>query len=257
MNVASASDEIFKRSLLALGKRSFAALRSAKVAVFGVGGVGSWCAESLVRAGVGDILIVDPDRVAPSNINRQSIATVETVGELKVKVLERRLLSVNPSLKIDSRAEAYTASRAATFDLMSCSCVIDAIDSLQDKADLIRHATSIEGLAFFSSMGAAFRTDPFAIRKAEFWKVGGDGLARALRSRFRKTGKFPARKFTCVYSVEPPMEPPDAPETGESRAYGSLPHVTAAFGLALASLAVNEIVSAAGDGQKPEGVTCQ
>lgn len=236
------SAEIFKRSLLALGESSFSRLSSAKVAVLGVGGVGGWCAESLVRAGVGKIMIVDPDRVAPSNINRQIVATTETVGELKVNVLEKRLLAINPNLEMDVRATAYTGERAGEFDFSPYDSVIDAIDSLDDKAHLIRHVTGMEGPVFFSSMGAAFRTDPFAIRKDEFWKVKGDGLARALRSRFRKSGDFPRRKFTCVYSSEAPLEPEDMPFTEEARAYGSLPHVTASFGFALAALAVNAIV---------------
>ena len=241
-----ASAEIFKRSLLALGSRAFDALRSAKVAVIGVGGVGGWCAESLVRAGLGRIMIVDPDRVALSNINRQNVATTETVGELKVNVLEKRLLAINPGLEIDARARAYTAENAGEFDFSLCDCVIDAIDSLDDKVHLIRHVTGMEGPLLLSSMGAAFRTDPFAVRKDEFWKVKGDALARALRSRFRKTGEFPGRRFTCVYSAEAPLEPADAPLTEEARAYGSLPHVTASFGFALAALAVNAIAGKAG-----------
>ncbi|MBR4894701.1 MAG: ThiF family adenylyltransferase [Kiritimatiellae bacterium] len=240
MNDASA--EIFKRSILALGERAFKRLNSAKVAVLGVGGVGGWCAESLVRAGVGRLIIVDPDRVAPSNINRQLVATTETVGELKVNVLEKRLLAINPNLEIDVRAKAYTAAAANEFDFSLCDVVIDAIDSLDDKVHLIKYVTSMEGPEFFSSMGAAFRTDPFAIRKDEFWKVKGDGLARALRNRFRKTLEFPRRKFMCVYSAEAPLAPEDTPLTDEARAYGSLPHVTASFGFALAALAVNAIV---------------
>ena len=244
MNDASA--EIFKRSILALGERAFRRLRLAKVAVIGVGGVGGWCAESLVRAGLGRIMIVDPDRVAPSNINRQNVATTETVGELKVNVLEKRLLAINPGLEIDARAKAYTAENAGEFDFSLCDCVIDAIDSLDDKVHLIRHVTGMEGPLLLSSMGAAFRTDPFAVRKDEFWKVKGDGLARALRARFRRSGEFPGRRFTCVYSTEAPLEPEDAPLTQEARAYGSLPHVTASFGFALAALAVNAIAGKAG-----------
>ena len=108
--------------------------------------------------------------------------------------------------------------------------MIDAIDSVADKAHLIRHALSLPSVTLFSSMGAARKLDPFRIRTSEFWKVQGDGLARALRNRFRKSGEFPCRKFTCVWSDEPPRTEG-----------GTVMHVTAAFGLALASLVIRAV----------------
>lgn len=236
------SEQAFARTEQALGKRAVAALAASRVAVIGVGGVGGWCAEALARTGVGSLILVDSDRVAPSNINRQIMATSKSVGELKVVALERRLLEINPNLNLEVFPEKYSKETAANFGLEKCDCVIDAIDSIEDKADLILHITGLGHTKLFSSMGAALRRNPFAVKKDEFWNIKGDALARALRSRFRKNGGFPARKFQCVYSSEKPFTAPDAPITSERRSYGSLVHVSAIFGLALAGMAIDRII---------------
>ena len=220
----------FQRTELLLGAEAMRALAEARVLLVGVGGVGSWCAEALVRTGIGHLAIVDADRVCASNVNRQLMATPRTVGEPKVEVLARRLREISPSAAITSVAGIYSADTAASFRLEEYGYVVDAIDSVADKAHLIRHALSIPTVTLFSSMGAARKIDPLRIRSSEFRKVEGDGLARALRNRFRKTGEFPCRKFTCVWSDEPPR--------AEG---GTVMHVTAAFGLALASLVVRAV----------------
>lgn len=225
----------FQRSQAVLGAEAMRALARTKVAVFGLGGVGGWCAEALARTGVGRMLVVDADRVAPSNVNRQLVATPDTVGEFKASVLRRRLMAVNPLIEVEERREFYDAATAATFGIEECDFVVDAIDSLDSKAMLIRHALSAPGVTLFSSMGAARRRDPLRVRKAEFWKVQGDGLARALRAKFRKSGDFPPRRFQCVYSDEPPGN------CGK----GSLVQVTAVFGFALAGLVVDAATAGA------------
>ena len=222
--------DFFQRTKLLLGAAAMNALAQARVLLVGTGGVGSWCAEALVRTGVGHLALVDADRVCPSNVNRQLMATSRTLGEPKVEALARRLGEINPAAAVTTVMGVYSADTAATFKLEEYDYVIDAIDSVADKAHLIRHALSISSVTLFSSMGAARKIDPFRIRTSEFWKVQGDGLARALRTRFRKSGEFPARKFTCVWSDEPPRA--DA---------GTVMHVTAAFGLALASLVVRAV----------------
>ena len=224
------NEDFFQRTELLLGSAAVRALARTRVLLVGTGGVGSWCAEALVRTGVGHLVLVDADRVCPSNVNRQLMATSATLGEPKVEVLARRLREISPAAAITAVAGVYSADTAASFKLEEYDYVIDAIDSVADKAHLIRHALSIPSVTLFSSMGAARRLDPFRIRATEFWKVHGDGLARALRNRFRKTGEFPARKFTCVWSDEPPRA--DA---------GTVMHVTAAFWLALASLVVRKV----------------
>lgn len=220
-------DAIFRRSELLLGNDVMERIAQKRVIIFGVGGVGSWCAESLVRSGIRQLTIVDSDRVCITNINRQLMATTETVGQVKVEALKERLLTINPSAEITALQKIFTQETAGEFDLDSYDYIIDAIDSLKDKALLIMMATQLPSSKFFSSMGAALKMDPTRIRVAEFWKVQGDPLARALRKKFKALSKreesddcissseheearpkvkpmnlFPKRKFLCVYSDE-------------------------------------------------------
>ena len=227
-------EAIFSRLELMLGKATLDAVADARVAVFGVGGVGSWCAESLVRSGVRRMMLVDADRVCESNINRQLMATTQTVGEIKVVALARRLREINPSVELELRPQIYAAATADAFDLSQFDYVIDAIDSLESKALLIRNALAIPSVTLFSSMGAALKMDAAQIRHSDFRKVEGDGLARALRQRFKRLGRHPARKFNVVCSTEPPA-------ALDVRA--SVMQVTAVFGLALAS----EVIRALGE----------
>ena len=226
---------IFDRLGVLMGADAVDAFARLRVAVFGVGGVGGWCAESLVRSGVGHLMIVDSDRVCASNVNRQVMATSRTVGQMKVEALRARLLEINPAAEIVAEARVYSAETAATFDLGSFDYVVDAIDSMRAKAHLINAVTRLERPVLVSSLGAARKTDPFRIRQSEFWKVQGDGLARALRRRFRQLGEFPAKKFTCVWSDELPVP------LGEGGALGSAVHVTAMFGFALAGLVLRSV----------------
>ena len=246
-----------------------------RVIIFGVGGVGSWCAESLVRSGIRKLTIVDSDRVCITNINRQLMATTKTVGQVKVDALKERLLSINPSAEITALQQIFTAETAESFELDTYDYIIDAIDSLKDKALLILMATSLSSLRgdkrgpqFFSSMGAALKLDPTRIKIVEFWKVKGDPLARALRNRFKRDKVFPKRKFQCVYSdellenkghnatcgTEQCMCPkakngPGDPSllnhewcSSKAQINGTLAHITAIFGFMLAGLLVQDAV---------------
>lgn len=225
--------EIFHRSELLLGDEAMRRIDEKRVIIFGVGGVGSWCAESLVRSGIRHLTIVDSDRVCITNINRQLMATSKTVGQVKVDALKERLLTINPSAEITAIHEFFTAETADSFHLDTYDYIIDAIDSLKDKALLILMATQTDA-KFFSSMGAALKLDPTRIKVDEFWKIQGDPLARSLRKRFKHDGQYPSRKFHCVYSDEL-IEP-----QGEGK--GSLVHITAIFGFMLASLVIQDIV---------------
>lgn len=242
-------------------------LGSIKVIIFGVGGVGSWCAESLVRSGISHMTVVDSDRVCITNINRQLMATVKTVGQVKVEALKDRLLTINPMAEIDARQQIFSEETADSFCLDSYDYIIDAIDSLKDKRLLIEMACNTKAV-FFSSMGAALKMDPTRIKVAEFWKVEGCPLARALRQRFKRLKRKPARKFLCVYSDEllenkghnascgtekcmcPKAKngPGDAAllnhEWCSSKAQinGSLMHITAIFGMTIAGLVVKDAV---------------
>lgn len=231
-----------------LGAEGLARLQSARVIIFGVGGVGSWCAEALVRTGVGHLTIVDSDRVNITNCNRQLMATQSTIGREKVEVLRERLLDINPEADIRAICANYDAESADSFHLERYDYIIDAIDSLRDKADLILRATALpKTIGFISSMGAALRIDPTKIRMAEFWDVKGDGLARALRNIFKRNRTFPARKFDCVYSEEVPManrgEVADGDAAGHTKVAvnGSLCPITATFGMMMAGLIVQRL----------------
>ena len=233
-------DEIFKRSNLLLGDEAMQAVAAKRVIIFGVGGVGSWCAESLIRSGIHHLTIVDSDRVCASNINRQLMATTLTVGQVKVHALKERLLSINPQADITTIEKVFNEESADTFDLDSYDYIIDAIDSLKDKALLILLATKTKA-KFFSSMGAALKIDPTRIRVTEFWKVEGDPLARMLRKRFKQNDQYPKRKFQCVYSDELLQNQGPQPEEIEEtlsqitkgQTNGSLAHITAIFGFTL------------------------
>ncbi len=232
--------DIFQRLELLVGGDVAAAFGRLRVALFGVGGVGGWCAESLVRSGVGHLTIIDFDCVCTSNVNRQLVATTATLGRPKVEVLRERLLSINPAAEVVALRERYTAETSASFGLGSFDYVIDAIDSLDDKAHLIRAVTALDRPVLFSSMGAARKMDPFRIRSSEFWSVQGDPLARALRTRFRKEDHLPAKKFLCVWSDEH-LENLGGDAAGATRVNGTIAHMTAMFGFALAGLVVQDV----------------
>ena len=259
---------IFRRTELLLGNETMERIASKRVIIFGVGGVGSWCAESLVRSGIRQLTIVDSDRVCITNINRQLMATTQTVGQVKVDALRDRLLTINPKAEITALQKIFSEETAHDFNIDSYDYVIDAIDSLKDKALLIL-LTCQTRATLFSSMGAALKLDPARIQVAEFWKVKGDPLARALRKRFKRDGQFPKRKFLCIYSDELLQNKgfnatcgteqcmcPKAKEGPGDRALlnhewcsskaqinGTLAHVTAIFGMMLTGLVMQDIVS--------------
>lgn len=220
------------RSELLYGADGMRRLADARVILFGVGGVGSWCAEALIRSGIGHITLVDADRVDVTNINRQLPAEPSTVGLPKAEVMAERLRRLMPGAEVEAICRYYDAETAGTFAIESYGAVIDAIDSLASKAHLILNACA-GGVRLFSSMGAARRVDPGRVAVAEFWRVKGCPLARALRDRFKRDSVFPARKFACVYSDEPPSGQPQ----------GTSMPVTATFGLRLASLAINGLIN--------------
>ena len=228
----------FERSRSLLGDAAFLKLGAVHVAVFGVGGVGGWCAEALVRTGVRRLTLIDDDTVAESNINRQRQAKPSTIGKPKAEVLRDMLLETVPGADIAAITERYTPETAERFDpiLSGADFVIDAIDSVDCKAHLIERCINGIGGAkpvVFSSMGAALRTDPAKIRTAPFHKISGDALAKALRNRYRKAQRDLPRHI-CAYSEE-------IPAGAAGTVKGSIMPVTCAFGMALASLVVRAV----------------
>ena len=240
------SKEIFNRAELLLGENVMDRLASIRVILFGIGGVGSWCAEGLVRSGVTHLTLVDADCVAPSNINRQRMATVSTVGRPKVEVLKEMLLDIDPSAEITAVQARFSDENAAEFALETYDYIIDAIDSLKDKAALILHAAATPA-TFFSSMGAACKIDPTRVRVASFWEVRGCPLGFMLRKKLRRAKTLPAKDFLCVYDED--LLPNLGTETAlpeelkfdKAAHNGSLVTVTATFGFTLASLVIRDV----------------
>ena len=259
---------IFKRAELLLGEDVMGEIASKRVIVFGVGGVGSWCVECLVRSGIRRITIVDSDCVCLSNVNRQLMATTKTVGRPKVEALKERLLEINPECEVTAIQKIFTEESASEFSLDEYDYIVDAIDSLKDKAALILLACQTRAV-LFSSMGAALKMDPTLIRVAEFWKVRGCPLGAALRKKFKHMHCRPARKFMCVYgeqvldnrgahqvaaSTMPDTQEP-APgdptlahhdwNASKAQINGSMVHITAIFGFTIGGMVLNDIYTKA------------
>jgi len=250
------NNERFNRLILLIGEPAFKKLQQLNVIIFGIGGVGSWCAESLVRSGLGHITIVDCDRIDITNTNRQIPALSSTIGREKTEVLKDRLLDINPDADVRSLYQFYSADTAETFNLSDYDYVVDAIDSLSDKALLILNATRAgKGTQLISSMGAALKMDASKIGIAEFWDVKGCPLAAALRHKFRRSGIFPAKKFKCVFSPEifhnrgiandiedTNISSGATTHNKKASINGSIMHTTAIFGLQLAGIIIQDVI---------------
>ena len=239
-------EEFFSRSEALLGQEAMEALQTKRVILFGVGGVGSWCAEALVRTGLMHLTIVDGDVVQESNVNRQVPATRETIGQPKALVLCERLKTINPEAEIRAVYDYYEADGKTDSETDLCleayDYIIDAIDSVAAKTDLILCASRVRGAKIFSSMGAALRFDPTQVRVAELFDVKGDALAKAVRARMKKLDRHPSKKIRCVYSLEQAAVKAKG-EGLEAKVKGSLMQVTAVFGCTLASLVVKDMMS--------------
>ena len=266
-----ANKEFFQRQTLIIGPEAASGLEKSRVIVFGLGGVGSWCAEALVRSGIGKIDLVDFDLICASNINRQVEAVSSTLGRLKTEALEERLKEINPSCGIRTFPVVFSKETSGMFDISGADYVIDAIDSLSSKLDLIEISLAA-GTRFFSSMGMARKLDPTLIRTADIWETRGCPLAALVRQGLRKRGF--SGHFTAVYSPErlpsvpgpqtfnqtvfSPLQvetthtetgssPDSGKKTGNSpKTIGSSVTVTAAAGMVLASLVIRNMYARCG-----------
>lgn len=222
-------EQPFDRTIQAIGQAALDKLQQTRVILFGVGGVGGWCAEALVRTGLKHLTIVDFDNVNPSNINRQVVATQANIGQSKVEEMRNRLLLINPEADIIAQGIRYGYATDTLFDFNQYDYVIDAIDSVADKALLLHHATG-SSATVFSSMGAGRKVDTTAIRVSEFRKVEGCPLARALRAKMKKEELFPKKKFLTVWSPELSTES------------GTIAPVVGVFGFTLADLLIRDLL---------------
>ena len=228
----------FSRTELMLGEDAMNRLAATRVAIFGVGGVGGYALEALVRSGVGEIDVIDFDTVSESNINRQIIATEETVGRYKVDVCRERALAINSMVKINAIRSFFSVDNADNFDLSSYDYIIDAIDTVSAKIELIVRAQNA-GTKIISSMGAGNKLDPTMFEVSDIYKTSVCPLARVMRSELKKRG---VKKLKVVYSKEEPIK---RTVDGDGRhAPGSIAFVPSVVGLIIAGEVTKDIAFA-------------
>ncbi|WP_258359940.1 tRNA threonylcarbamoyladenosine dehydratase [Moorella sulfitireducens] len=235
-------ESFWTRTEMLIGPEGRARLAASRVAVIGTGGVGSFAVEGLARAGIGYLELVDPDIVRPSNINRQVPALHTTLGRPKVEVMARRCREINPEAVIVTRQEAYSPATGSKFVRPDLDYLVDAIDSVGAKIDLL--ATALQtGVPVVSSMGAGNRMDPTRLKVADISATRGCPLARVVRRGLKARGI--TYGLTVVYSEEVPITPRTNPELapGERRPPGSMVFVPAVAGLMLASVVVRDLLS--------------
>ena len=223
----------FSRTEMMLGKEAVDRLNSARVAVFGVGGVGGFAVEALARAGVGELHLFDSDMVSVSNINRQIIALHSTVGRLKTEVMRDRIADINPNAKVVSFPIFYGEDNADTVDLSLYDYVVDAIDSVRSKILLISRAKACN-VPLISSMGAGNKLDPTRFEVADIYKTSVCPLAKAVRTELKKRGIV---SLKTVYSKEPPVHP----TVSAGRSPGSISFVPSVVGLIIAGEVIKDL----------------
>lgn len=224
-------NDIFLRSEWLIGKESIEKLRSARVALFGVGGVGSFVLEALVRTGVGSIDIIDSDCIDKTNLNRQLIATTESLGEDKVTAAANRAKLLNPNVSITPIKAFYSSENSTDFDLSKYDYIIDAIDSVPSKTALILEAQKSD-VPIISSMGTGNKLDSTAFKITDIYKTEGCPLARVMRTELKKQG---VKKLKCLYSPEKPIKT-------ENGKVGSVIFVTGTAGLIIAGEVIKDLL---------------
>lgn len=239
----------FSRSQILLGKRSMERLRGSRVAIFGIGGVGGFAAEALVRSGIGHLLFIDNDEVSLTNLNRQIIADHTTIGKKKVEVMQERALRINPAAEIKALPLFFLPDTPADF-LNGCDYIVDAIDTVSAKLALVEVARE-KGIPLISSMGAGNKLDPTRFEVADIYETSVCPLCRVMRRELKKRG-IPSLKV--VYSQEPPSvreENPDLQEEQSRRQTpGSVAFVPSVAGLILAAEVIKDLT----EGLRPGSV---
>lgn len=232
-------DERFLREEMLLGRRAMEKLRGSHVAVFGLGGVGSWCAEALGRSGVGRLTLVDEDTVGLSNINRQLCALGSTLGRSKAQVMAERIKDINPEAEIKALTARYEAASREEL-LADFDFVVDAIDLVSCKLDLIISCRQ-RGIPIVSALGTGNKRDAMQLRLDDISKTCGCALARVVRKELRRLG---VEHHPVVFSPEEPMEPEqrEAPPPGRRSIPGSLVWVPAAAGMLLCQYVVEKLL---------------
>ncbi len=229
----------FLRSEMILGSQSTNCLAGKRVILFGLGGVGSYTAEALARAGIGSITIVDNDTVSATNINRQLCALHSTVGLSKVEVIKNRILDINPSCEVTALQKFYLPENAEEFCLEGYDYIADAIDTVSAKIDLAVRSQQLQ-IPMISCMGTGNKLDPSQFTVSDIFKTSGCPLCRVMRSEFRKRG---VKKLNVVWSPEEPVKPAETnEETGKRQTPGSLPFVPPVAGMIMAGKIILDLI---------------
>ncbi len=243
----------FSRTEMLIGRDGLDKLRKSRVAVFGVGGVGSFAVEALARAGIGSLVMVDFDNICETNINRQIHALTSTVGEPKVQAMKARVLDINPDIRVEAIQEFYTPENGARLVDSETDYIIDAIDNVTAKIDLIKNSVK-KGISIVSAMGAGNKMDPAGFEAADISETSVCPLARVVRRELRNAGILKGVKV--VYSREQPMKPdtswhrePDEKNERIKQVPGSISFVPPVLGLILAGIVVRDIL---GSSEKAE-----
>lgn len=234
-------DNQFARTELLLGRDAMNQLKKASVIVFGIGGVGGYVVEALTRSGIGTLALVDNDKVNLTNLNRQIIATKDTLGKYKVDVMKERILSINPEAKVQTYPYFYLPENASEFDLSQYSYVVDAIDTVTAKIELVLRAQQA-GTPIISSMGTGNKLDPTRLEISDIYKTSVCPLAKVMRRELRKRS---VSELKVLYSREEPIKPRGVveEESGMRRAIpGSTAFVPSAAGLIIAAEIVKDII---------------
>lgn len=195
----------FSRTELLIGKEAIEKLKNSTIAIFGVGGVGSYVAEGLARSGVGKFVLFDDDKVCLTNINRQLIATRKTIGKKKVDVMKERILDINPHAEVETNACFFMPENSHEFDFSKYSYVVDAVDTVTAKIELIMRANE-KNIPIISAMGAGNKLDPTKFEVTDIYKTSMCPLAKVMRHELKKRG---IKKLKVVYSKEQPIKPID------------------------------------------------
>lgn len=233
-------DNYFSREELLIGKEAIEILKNSRVAVFGVGGVGGFVVEVLARSGVGTIDVIDNDVVDPSNINRQIIATVDTIGQEKVNVVEQRIKSINPNAVVNKHRCFFLPETAKDFDFTRFDYVVDAIDTVSGKIEIILQAKKA-GVPVISCMGAGNKLDPTTFVVTDIYKTSVCPLARVMRQKLKKLG---VQDLKVVYSTEKAMKPnypPDMPPQRKA-APGSVAFVPSVAGIIAGGEVIKDLI---------------
>lgn len=239
---AEKTKDQFARTRMLLGEEGMERLRRARVAVFGIGGVGGYVVEALARSGVGSLVLVDNDTVSLTNLNRQIIATHRTIGRDKVEVMRERVLEIAPDAEVEIRKCFYLPENADTFDFSEYSYVVDAVDTVTAKIEIILRAQSC-GVPVISSMGAGNKLDPSQFAVADIYKTTMCPLAKVMRRELKKRG---VKRLKVVYSAEKPVLPVgESAETNSGRRAlpGSVAYVPSVAGMILASEVVKDLIT--------------